>query len=76
MAWGKGGSGAGAVVVVVVAGCGLVVMDGVAGDTVIVPEVPLTELVVVSVAVTVWAPAVAKVTPLKVRVPLSPAVNV
>ena len=47
-----------------------------AGVTVIVPEVPLTELVVVSVAVMVWDPAVAKATPLKVWVPLSPAVKV
>ncbi len=48
-----------------------------AGVRVIVPEVPVTELVAVSVTVTVWGPAVAKLTKLvKVWVPLSPEVKV
>ena len=62
---------------VAVAGCWAVAIAGVAAVTVIVPEVPVTELVVVSVTVTVWGPVVTKLTKLvKVWVPLSPEVKV
>jgi hypothetical protein len=43
------------------------------GFTAMLPLVPVTEEVTVSVAVTVWVPAVSRVTPaVKVCLPLSP----
>jgi hypothetical protein len=51
--------------------------DAAAVPTAMLPLVPVIELVTVSVAVTVWLPTVARVTPLvKVWTPLSAAVKV